>query len=88
VVPGLLAEGISGARIMFERHHYKNGQMSKKHGNTLIGTLRRHYGADFAKGCADNEKLSDVLHKIDEPSLSKLVRDEEAGKLEKVCSGS
>jgi hypothetical protein len=73
---------------MFERHRDKNGQMSKKHGNTLIRTLRRHYGADFAKGCADNEKLSDVLHKIDEPSLGKLARDEEAGKLEKVCAGS
>jgi hypothetical protein len=73
---------------MFERHRDKSGQMSKKHGNTLIRTLRKHYGVDFAKGCADNEKLSDVLHRIDEPSLSKLVRDEEAGKLKQVCAGT
>jgi len=55
---------------------------SKKHGNTLIGTLRKTYGPHFAKGCADDEKLSDVLHKLDEPSLSALVEDHEAGTLE------
>jgi hypothetical protein len=47
----------------------------------LIGTLRT-YGPHFAKGCADDEKLSDVLHKLDEPSLSALVEDHEAGTLE------
>jgi hypothetical protein len=71
--------------MAFERHRDKNGEMSRKHGNTLVRTLRQHYGADFAKGCADSEKLGDVLHKIDEPSLSKLVRDHEGGKLEQVC---
>jgi hypothetical protein len=54
--------------------------------NMLIGTLRKTYGADFAKGCAESERLSDVLHKMDDPSLSKLVRDHEAGKLEQICS--
>ena len=48
----------------------------KKHGNTLIGTLRKTYGPHFAKGCADDDKLSDVLHKLDEPSLSALVEDQ------------
>ena len=71
--------------MAFERHRDKNGQMSRKHGNTLIGTLRKHYGRDFAYGCADSDKLSDVLHKLDEPSLSKLVRDEEAGNLKRIC---
>jgi hypothetical protein len=41
----------------------------------------------FAKGCADDEKLSDVLHKLDEPSLSALVEDHEAGTLEAGCGG-
>ena len=27
---------------MFERHRDKNGEMSRKHGNTLIRTLRKH----------------------------------------------
>ena len=71
--------------MAFERHRDKNGEIGRKHGNTLIQTLRKHYGKDFAAGCADNEKLSDVLHRVDEPSLSKLVRDHEGGKLEQIC---
>jgi len=66
---------------LLSRHRDKNGEISKKHGNTLIGTLRKTYGPHFAKGCADDEKLSDVLHKLDEPSLSALVADHEAGTL-------
>jgi hypothetical protein len=71
--------------MVFERYRDKNGEMSRKHGNTLIRTLRKHYGDDFAAGCANNEKLCDVLHKLDELSLSRLVRDLESGTLEKVC---
>jgi hypothetical protein len=63
------------------RHRDKNGEISRKHGNTLIGTLRKHYGAGFAAGFKDSDKLSDVLEKMDEPSLSKLVWDHEAGTL-------
>jgi len=33
----------------------------------------------------DDDKLSDVLHRLDEPSLSKLIRDHEAGKLDQIC---
>jgi len=57
------------------RHRDKNGEISRKHGNTLVGTLRRHYGPSFALGCGDNEKLSSVLHKFDERSLSQLRKD-------------
>jgi hypothetical protein len=42
------------------RHRGKTGEISRKHGNTLIRTLRKTYGSDFAKGCADDEKLSDM----------------------------
>lgn len=69
-------------------HRDKNGELSKKHGNTLVRTLRKVYGQHFAEGCAPEEKLSDVLHKLNEPSLSKLVHDHERGKLgEKIASG-
>jgi hypothetical protein len=67
------------------RYRDRNGEISKKHGNTLIRTLRKTYGANFAKGCNDDETLSDVLHKLDEPSLSSLIRDHETGRLEQVC---
>jgi hypothetical protein len=67
------------------RHHDKNGEIGRKHGNTLIRTLRKTYGPGFAGGCADNAKLNDVLNKLDEMSLSHLIRDHEAGYLEQIC---
>ena len=67
------------------RHRDNDGEISKKHGNTVVRTLRRTYGANFAKGCDDDEKLSDVLHKLDEPSLSRLIRDYYGGRLEEAC---
>jgi hypothetical protein len=67
------------------RHRDRNGEIGRKHGNTLIRTLRKTYGAHFAEGCRDDEKLSDVLHKMDEPSLSKLLHDHERGRLDEVC---
>jgi len=57
------------------RHRDKNGQIARKHGNTLISTLRRTYGPSFAKNCPDEAQLVDVLHQLDEPSLSKLAHD-------------
>lgn len=68
-----------------DRHRDKNGEISRKHGNTLVRTLRKTYGPSFAKGCADTDKLSDVLHELDETSLSHLIRDYEAGRLDQVC---
>jgi hypothetical protein len=64
------------------RHRDKNGHIAKKHGNTRIKTLRKIYGANFAKGHPDDETLASLLHELDEPSLSKLIKDHEAGKLE------
>ena len=47
--------------------------------------LRKTYGRSFARGCGDDEKLGDVLRKLDEPSLAHLIRDHEGGRLKKVC---
>jgi hypothetical protein len=57
------------------RHRDKNGRISRKHGNTLLSTLRKHYGVAFATGSDDDEKLGDALHEIDELSLSQLISD-------------
>ena len=65
-----------------DRHRDKNGEISRKHGNTLVRTLRKLYGAKFAPGCRDEEKLSDVLHKFDQASLSQLHRDHDGRHLE------
>jgi hypothetical protein len=52
-----------------------------------VRTLRKVYGQRFAEGCSPDEKLSEMLHKLDEPSLSKLVHDHEKRKLgEKVAA--
>ena len=59
----------------------KDGELSRKHGNTLIATLRSHYGSDFVAGCSESDRLTDVLDQLEEGSLNKLTRDYEAGKL-------
>ena len=59
-----------------QRHRDKNGEISRKHGNTLLSTLRLIYGANFAPGLSGHLRLGDVLHRLDEPSLSQLVRDQ------------
>jgi hypothetical protein len=57
------------------RHRDKNGEISRKHGNTLIRTLRETYGPGFAPSCDANAKLADCLQQMDEKSLSQLVYD-------------
>jgi hypothetical protein len=71
------------------RHRDKNGEISHKHGNTLVGTLRKIYGAGFAAGWPAADKLSDVLAQLNETSLSQLRRDHETGHLEhKIANAS
>jgi hypothetical protein len=63
------------------RHRDKNGEISRKHGDTLVGTLRKQYGAAFAPGFKDTDNLSNVLATLDETSLTKLIKDHNAGVL-------
>src|SRR5713101_6529125 len=73
------------------RHRDKNGEISHKHGNTLIRTLRKIYGPGFAAGYPETEKLSEVLLQLNEASLSQLRRDHETrhrSKRSHVRSGS
>lgn len=64
------------------RHRNHDGQISHKHGNTLVGTLRKIYGPGFAAGYPATEKLSEVLMQLNETSLSQLRRDHETGHLQ------
>jgi hypothetical protein len=71
------------------RHRNHDGEISHKHGNTLIGTLRKIYGQSFAAGYPATEKLSEVLLQLNETSLSQLRRDHETGHLEhKIANAS
>ena len=71
------------------RHRNQNGEISAKHGNTFIRTLRKVYGQSFAAGYSETEKLREVLLKLNETSLSQLLRDHETGHLEhKIANAS
>ena len=63
------------------RHRNKDSEISGKHGDTVLGTLRKIYGRSFAAGYPDTEKLSDVIPNLNETSLSQLRRDHETGHL-------
>ena len=64
------------------RHRDRNGEISKKHGNTLVSTLRKIYGATFAAGQPGNAQLADVLGHLNDTSLGQLVHDHKNGKLD------
>ena len=66
-----------------DRHRDANGQISKKHGNTLVSTLRKIYGNSFAAGHPATAKLEEVLHKLGGTSLGQLIRDHETRHLDK-----
>ena len=71
------------------RHRNRDGEISGKHGNTLIRTLRKVCEQSFAAGYPETEKLSEVLLKLNETSLSQLRRDLETGHLEhKIANAS
>jgi len=63
------------------RHRDKAGEIGRKYGDILIGTLRKTYGASFARDCGNDENLSDALANLDKLSLSRLVRDYDSGML-------
>ena len=64
------------------RHRNHDGEISHKHGNTLVGTLSKIYGMGFAAGYPATEKLSEILLHLNETSLSQLRRDYETGHLD------
>ena len=62
------------------RHRDKDGEISRKHGNTLVRTLRRIYGPHFASGFADTDTLAHVLRTAPEhSSLTQLRHDHSTG---------
>ena len=71
-----------------QRHRDKNGVISKKHGNTLVRTLRKIYGTTFAAGQPETAKLSDVLQQLNDTSLGQLIHDHKNGHLEKRIKGA
>jgi len=52
-----------------KRHRDKDGEISRKKSNTLVRTLRKEYGEDFAKGYRADTQLGTVLKKEKVDSL-------------------
>jgi hypothetical protein len=62
------------------RHRDEDGQIDRKHGNTLVGTLRQTYGEDFLADFRSDAKLETVLEETGATSLTELVRQHRFGR--------
>ena len=56
------------------RHRDANGQISQKHGNTRVDTLRETYGDGFAAGRRGDLKLENLLSSERAQSLSEYLK--------------
>lgn len=56
------------------RHCDKGGKIEKKHGNTRVGSLRKEYGASFAKGRRNDMMLKTLLRETGSASLHEYLR--------------
>lgn len=61
-----------------DRCRDSDGEIRQKRGDTLLKTLRKTYGADFAPGARSDTKLG-TLRKRTGESLSKMVKDSRRG---------
>ena len=57
-----------------KRHRDKDGEIHKKRSDTKVGTLRKEYGEDFAKGTRSDATLGTLLKKENAESLSELLK--------------
>ena len=53
----------------------ESGEIRRKNGSTLVGTLRDIYGEEFAAGVRNDMKLDTVLDRTGAESLTDLVRN-------------
>jgi len=56
------------------RHRDKGGKIEKKHGNTRIASLRKEYGASFAKGRRKDMMLKTLLNETGSASLQEYLK--------------
>lgn len=57
-----------------DRCRDNDGSIRRKRGDTLVGTLRREYGEDFAPGTRSDMRLETLLDREDASSLSEYLR--------------
>jgi hypothetical protein len=57
-----------------DRYRDENGEIRKKRGDTLVGTLRKTYGPDFLDNFRSDATLDTVLRETDCDSLTELIK--------------
>jgi hypothetical protein len=62
-----------------ERCRDNDGEIRQKRGDTLVKTLRKTYGPDFAPGVRSDTRLDTLREREGGESLSKLVRNAQRG---------
>jgi len=55
------------------RHRNDDGETRAKRGDTLVGTLRKTYGEEFAEGRRSDMRLDTLLKREGAPSLNDLL---------------
>ena len=56
------------------RHRDIDGEIHKKRSDTLIKTLRKEYGPDFAPGVRSDMKLGTLLKQVGKQTLSQVLK--------------
>jgi hypothetical protein len=56
------------------RQRDRDGEIRQKRSDTLVGTLRKTYGDDFAQGYRSDTKLGTLLRKEGAESLDQLLK--------------
>jgi hypothetical protein len=64
-----LTRKASARKALDGRHRDMTGRIDRKHGNTLVGTLRKTYGDHFAKGRRSTLMLKTLLKETGTESL-------------------
>jgi hypothetical protein len=57
-----------------DRQRDADGEIRKKRSDTLVGTLRKTYGEDFAEGYRSDARLGTVLKREAVETLDQLLR--------------
>ncbi len=57
-----------------ERCRDNDGEIRQKRGDTLVGTLRKIYGPDFASGVRADARLDTLRERAGAESLTQIVR--------------
>jgi hypothetical protein len=68
------ASPTNGNRGLDDRGRDLDGEIRHKRGDTLVGTVRKTYGPDFARGVRSDTRLDTLRKRAGGESLSKLLK--------------